>query len=128
MLRGSFALFIAFLLMTVISSAQSDAIRDTGIEGTVMVSPTRPGPIRKGSEAANVAPLPNANFIVKNDRGAIVSFATDGEGRFRVSLAPGRYAVSLAENRFPRPCGPFEVEVDAGRMTKVEWRCDTGMR
>ena len=24
--------------------------------------------------------------------------------------------------------GPFEVDVVADRMTKVEWRCDTGVR
>ena len=24
--------------------------------------------------------------------------------------------------------GPFEADVTAGQMTKVEWRCDTGMR
>jgi hypothetical protein len=24
--------------------------------------------------------------------------------------------------------GPFEVDVVADRMTKVEWRCDSGMR
>jgi hypothetical protein len=24
--------------------------------------------------------------------------------------------------------GPFDVDVAAGQMTKVEWQCDTGMR
>jgi len=129
MLRGTFALFFALLLMNAPASfAASDPDRSSGIEGTVTVSPIRPGPIRKGSEAPNVAPLPNAVFSVANEKGMVTSFTTDGEGRFRLSLKPGHYAVSLSEYRFPRPCGPFEIDVEAGKMTKVEWRCDSGMR
>ena len=129
MLRGNFALFLALFLMNgTLSSAESDAIRGTGIEGVVKVSPIRPGPIKKGSEVPDVAPLPNAIFAVANEKGTFISFRTDGEGRFRLSLSPGHYTVSLAENRFPRPCGPFEVDVESGKMTNVEWRCDSGVR
>ena len=129
MLRGSFVLFLVLVLVNGnLSSAESEAGRGTGIEGVVMVSPIRPGPIRKGSEVPNVAPLPGALFSVANEKGTVTSFTTDAEGRFRLSLGPGHYVVSLAEYRFPRPCGPYEVEVESGKMTKVEWRCDSGMR
>jgi hypothetical protein len=129
MLRGNFALFLALLLMTgTLWSGESDTGRGTGIEGVVKVSPIRPGPIKKEAELPNVAPLPNAVFSVANEKGTVTSFTTDGEGRFRLSLSPGHYVVSLAENRFPRPCGPFEIDVESGKMTKVEWRCDSGMR
>jgi Prealbumin-like fold domain len=94
----------------------------------VTVSPTRPGPIRAGSEIPNAAPLPNAVFTVRNEKGTVTSFTTDSEGRFRVSLKPGHYVILLAEHRFPRPCGPFDIDVVPGKMVKVEWRCDTGMR
>jgi hypothetical protein len=128
MLRGNFTLFLALLLMNGnLFSAESEAGRGTGIEGVVTVSPVRPGPTKKGSEVSN-APLPNAIFTVANEKGTVTSFTTDGEGRFRISLKPGHYAVSLSENRFPRPCGPFEVDVESGKMTTVEWRCDSGMR
>jgi Prealbumin-like fold domain len=93
-----------------------------------MVSPIWPGPIKKGSEKTNVAPVANAAFSVANEKGTVTSFTTDSEGRFRVSLNPGHYIVSLAENRFARPCGPFEIDVESGKMTKVEWRCDSGMQ
>ena len=121
------ALFLTLPLMSgTFSFAESEAGRDTGIEGIVKVSPIRPGPIKKGSEVLS-APLPNAIFTVANEKGVVASFTTDGEGRFRVSLSPGHYTASLAENRFPRPCGPFEIDVESGKMTKVEWRCDSGM-
>jgi hypothetical protein len=94
----------------------------------VTVSPIRPGPIRKGSESPNAAPLPNAKFRVSNDEQTVTTFTTDAEGRFEILLKPGRYVVVLAENRFPKPCGPFEITVEAGKMTDVEWRCDSGMR
>jgi hypothetical protein len=129
MLRGDFALLVALLFMSgTLSYGESDAGRGTGIEGVVMVTPIRPGPTKKDSEVPNAAPLPNAIFSVANEKGTVTSFTTDGAGRFRISLSPGHYVVSLAEYRFPRPCGPFEIDVQSGKMAKVEWRCDSGMR
>jgi uncharacterized membrane protein len=101
---------------------------NTGVTGVIMVSPIRPGPIKKGSESPVAAPLPNATFTVTRDNGSVTRFTTDAMGRFKVLLEPGHYAVLLAENRFPKPCGPFELTVEAGKMTSVEWRCDSGMR
>ena len=74
-------------------------------------------------------PLPNATFGVENNKGEVASFTTDDQGRFRASLAPGHYKVSLkgrksSIGRF----GPFEVDVVSGKMTNVQWECDSGMR
>jgi hypothetical protein len=122
-------LFLALLITYGgMSPGQTEAGGNSGIEGVITVSPTRPGPIRAGSDIPNAAPLPNAVFTVGNEKGVVTSFTTDSEGRFRVSLKPGHYVVTLAEHRFPRPCGPFEIDVESAKMTKVEWRCDTGMR
>ena len=127
--RRKVPLFLALLLtFGSVSSGQMEPDRGTGIEGVITVSPTRPGPIRAGSDVPNAAPLPNAVFTVGNEKGVVTSFTTDSEGRFRVSLKPGHYVIVLAEHRFPRPCGPFEIDVESAKMTKVEWRCDTGMR
>ena len=82
-----------------------------------MVAPNRPGPVRKGSESPNAAPLPNARFTVTSDERVITTFTTDADGRFEVSLKPGRYSVLLVENRFPKPGGPLEVSLEAGKMT-----------
>ena len=73
--------------------------------------------------------LPNATFIAQNEKGTATSFTTDDQGRFRVSLEPGHYTVSLKEKKAGiGRYGPFEVDLVEGQITKVEWRCDTGMR
>jgi hypothetical protein len=129
MLRANLALFLAFLVMNgSLASAESNSSRGSGVEGIVMVSPVWPGPIKKGSEKPNMAPVASAVFSVANEKGTVTSFTTDSEGRFRLSLSPGHYVVSLTEYRFARPCGPFEIDVESGKMTKVEWRCDSGMQ
>jgi len=74
-------------------------------------------------------PLANANFVVENNKGEVASFTTDNSGRFRAVLPPGHYKVSLkgrksSIGRF----GPFEVDVVPGKMTNVQWECDSGMR
>jgi carboxypeptidase family protein len=99
----------------------------TGIEGVIILSPTHPGPVRPGMISSK--PLPNATFVVENKDGAVASFTTDDQGKFRISLAPGHYNVSLKDKKGGiGRYGPFDVDVVGGQMTKVEWQCDTGMR
>ena len=109
------------------STAQTNSGSATGIEGVITISPSRPGPAREGM--ANSVPLAKMTFAVENKSNMVASFTTDDEGRFRVSLNPGHYTVSLKNRksgigRF----GPWDVEVVAGKMTAVEWQCDSGMR
>jgi hypothetical protein len=92
-----------------------------------MISPSHAGPAR--DDMPNSEPLANAVFEVQNEKGKVTSFTTDDQGRFRISLAPGHYTVSMQnKERRVRGCGQFDVDVIAVKMTKVEWRCDTGMR
>ena len=119
---------LLFLTMCASVTLSESKAGNTGITGVIMVSPIRPGPVKKESEFPKEAPLPNAAFTVTSDSGAVTRFTTDTMGHFKILLKPGHYAVSLAENRFPKPCGPFEVNVETGKMTDVEWRCDSGMR
>jgi len=100
---------------------------ESGIEGVIMISPARPGPIR-ADEPASV-PLASATFVVENNNGEVASFTTDEQGRFRASLPPGHYKVSLkARKSTIGHFGPFEVDVASGKMTKVQWECDSGIR
>jgi len=105
---------------------QTRAGSETGIEGVITINPARPGPIRADTP---VSPLANIAFAVENQKGEVASFSTDNDGRFRVSLAPGHYKVSRkGRTSSIGRYGPFEVDVVAGQMTKVQWQCDSGMR
>jgi hypothetical protein len=104
----------------------ASASGSSGIEGVIMVSPSRPGPIRK--DRPNAAPARDVTFAVKRADVKVAAFTTDGEGRFRVALPPGRYIVFRedAGSRIGR--WQFEAEVVAGEMIKVTWTADSGMR
>lgn len=122
------SIILGLLFMDVCAcTGQTPSGGESGIEGTITISPARPGPIRAG-EAASV-PLANATFVVENSNAEVASFTTDDKGRFRASLPPGHYKVSLkgrksSIGRF----GPFEVDVVSGKMTNVQWECDSGIR
>lgn len=118
------ATVVALFSMT--AAAETPAPRNSGIEGTIVVSPSRPGPIRKDEPA--VAPVSNTPFVVKSGNAAVARFTTDGEGRFQVALPPGRYVV--AREGAPVKIGrwQFEAEVRSGEMTKVNWTADSGLR
>src|ERR1700704_5389553 len=112
------ATLIALACMTAV--AETPAPGTSGIEGTIVVSPTRPGPIRKDEELS-VARVSNAQFVVKAGDATVKTFTTDGDGRFQVALPPGHYVV-LREEAAPRVGRwRFEADVVAGQMTKVNW-------
>ena len=107
--------------------AETTAPGTSGIEGTIVVSPARPGPIRKGEEPS-VAPVSNTQFVIKAGDATVKTFTTDGEGHFQVALPPGHYVV-LREEAAPRVGSwRFEADVIAGQITKVNWTADSGMR
>src|SRR5438552_6942645 len=117
------ATFIALFSMTVVATPPPGT---SGIEGTIVVSPTRPGPIRK-DEGPSVAPVRNAQFAVKAGDATVKTFTTDGEGRFQVALTPGHYVI-VKEGAAARS-GRWRFEADvASQMTKVNWTADSGMR
>ncbi len=119
---------LAFLMVSAcFSLGQAQPGSGTGIEGVIAVSPIHPGPTREG--VSNSGPLAKVVFTVENEKGIVTSFTTDDQGRFRVSLPPGHYTVSMKEKRHAiGRSGPFGVDVAAGKMTAVAWQCDSGMR
>jgi hypothetical protein len=100
---------------------------NSGIAGTISLSPAHGGPIREGMP--NSKPLAQIEFVVENVSGTVATFKTDDQGKFSVNLPPGHYRVSRKDyaSRVGR-FGPFEVDVTAGQMAEVEWTCDSGMR
>jgi len=120
-------MLILAVMCTSFSSGQTFSGAQTGIEGIITISPTQAGPVRDDSPGSK--PLANATFAVENEKGEVASFTTDDQGHFRTLVPPGHYKVSMkgrksSIGRF----GPFEVDVAAGKITKVEWQCDSGIR
>ena len=108
-------------------TGQTPSSEESGIERMITVSPARPGPIR-ADEPASV-PLAKATFVVENNNGQVASFTTDDQGHFWVSLPPGHYKVSLKGRKSSiGKFGPFQVDVSSGKMTNVQWECDSGIR
>jgi Carboxypeptidase regulatory-like domain len=124
-----FRIILMLLVMSgCFSSGQTQSGSGTGIEGVITFGPTQGGPIR--ADTLSSKPLANAAFVVENAKGAeVASFTTDDQGRFRVPLTPGHYTVSKeGKKQGIGHYGPFDVDVVAGRMTNVQWECDTGIR
>ena len=118
---------VGLLMCTVCLTGQTPSDSETGIEGVILVSPAQPGPAR--ADTPDSKPLANAAFVVENQKGEVTSFTTDDQGHFRKLLAPGHYKISLKGRTVGiGHFGPFEVDVVAGKMTNVQWKCDSGLR
>jgi hypothetical protein len=100
---------------------------ETGFEGSITVSPAHAGAVRPGFPSAK--PLANTTFAVSSDNGAVTEFTTNDHGGFKVSVAPGHYIVAKkGQQKSIGRYGPFDVNVVAGQITRVQWQCDSGMR
>src|SRR3982751_6865542 len=94
MIRAHISIIGAMLiaLFSMIAVAETPPASPSGIEGTIVVSPIRPGPIRKDEERS-IAPVRHAQFAIKAGDATVKTFATDSEGRFQVALPPGHYVI-----------------------------------
>ena len=124
--RGAVRLAVSLLFASPLMAQTPSPTPNTGIEGVIHVSPAQGGPVRQGAPSS--APVGNVAFAVQKGDENVASFTTDDEGRFRISLPPGRYTITRLNYpvRIGRWC--FKAEVVAGEITKVEWVADSGMR
>jgi len=123
--RSAVVLFALIPLMTMAETPSGSPL-SSGIEGVILVSPSRPGPIRKDQPSA--APAPNVTFVVMRADEKITSLTTDSEGRFRVSLPPGHYTILRDDPGAKIGRWHFEADVKPGEVTSVRWTADSGMR
>jgi hypothetical protein len=107
----------AFLFLATAGSAAT-----SGLRGVVMRGPTQPVCV-----AGRTCSAPAANVKITFRRGSVVrTVTTDGQGRYRISLAPGTQSVSIAGTRFGFQ--PRTVVVPAGRVGVRNFSIDTGIR
>jgi len=97
----------------------------SGIRGLVLRGPTQPvctvGVPCEEPAAGAVLAITRAGRIVARER-------TDAAGRFRVSLAPGRYTVITTGARIGQMAPSTTALVPRGRYVRVTLRIDTGIR
>ena len=101
---------------------------ETGITGTVGLSPARPGPQRAGE--SGTAAYPGARVRLCDASGAVVALATaNADGRYRILAPEGSYEVRVDTQGAVLPrCKAVTTEVRSGQMATVDIICDSGMR
>ncbi len=120
-------ILFSLLLLPVLALAQSSPAPTSGVQGLILIGPVTGGPTRQGTPDAKA--LPETEFVVKQGDRVVTSFRTDKDGHFKVSLGPGHFSVMRKEGAGAVGFyGPFEVEVEKGKMENVEWKCDSGLR
>jgi hypothetical protein len=101
---------------------------ESGIEGIVLLGPACPGPERPDRPCPEV-PY-NGSLVIKrvSDQQNVAQTDTGENGRFRVSLPPGKYFIVNAPGpAYPRIHSP-EIIVRRNRFSTVNIHADTGMR
>lgn len=131
MQKTALALLIAVLALGAAPSARALAspASESGVTGTVLMSPVCP--VAHNPPLPQCAPRPyQATITVKTADGKeeVTHFTSDSDGRFKITLEPGKYLL-VPVNGKPYPRGaPQTVSVRAGKFTAVTVMYDTGMR
>jgi hypothetical protein len=97
----------------------------SGLRGIVLRGPTQPV-CREGVPCEG----PAANVALRFSKaGRVVARATTGpKGWYRVLLAPGRYAVSTERRTIGVGLTPRVAIVPRGRVARLDFDLDTGIR
>jgi hypothetical protein len=114
------------ILLLATWSFHSPAPRESGIEGQVLIGPMCPV-AQQGQECPD-RPYQATLAVNSPNGGMIAQFQTDGQGHFRLPLAPGEYILHPES-----PNGmPFAVDqtivVGAGQYTQIVVNYDSGIR
>jgi hypothetical protein len=103
---------------------------DSGMEGRVMVGPTCPVERNPPDPACADRPL-QTNLSVRTPdlKRRVKDFASDKQGWFKVSVAPGEYVIRNADQARMYPtCSAGPITVKANNYTQVRVECDSGIR
>ena len=97
-----------------------------GLHGTVLIDPARPV-CMVGKSCS--APDKHDVLVFRHTGRRPVTARTDDRGRYRVTLAPGRYSVSAPRrSKIGRGLLPKTVVVARGRYARVNFTIDIGIR
>jgi len=100
----------------------------SGISGTVSTAPTCP--VERYPPDPSCAPrrLAGARVTASRHHKRVATTRSDSKGRFRLTLAPGRYLVRASMGcTLPRPESRV-VTVTRGKVARVQLVLDSGIR
>lgn len=103
------------------SAAKSDA----GITGRVLIGPTCP--VQLPGESCQQPYAAKIRVLGAARQRLATTFRSGTDGRFRVSLSPGRYVLTSVKAGLPR-LAPRSVTVRRGTFSKLTLLFDTGIR
>jgi hypothetical protein len=110
----------ALLALAFVPSGQS------GLYGRVVISPARPVCV---VDQPCTAPDRNDLLAFWRSVRRVATIRTDDKGSYRVSLAPGRYRVTVPRRgRLGSGLTPSAVVVPTGRLAHVNFDLDIGIR
>jgi hypothetical protein len=117
---------LAALAVLVAASSASATTSSSGLRGLVTRGPIVPVCT---VELPCDAPAKNVTLVFARNGRIVRRATTNDQGRYRVRLAPGLYAVRLqVKQQIGRGLEPERARVVANRFRRVDFSIDTGIR
>jgi len=111
-------------------SRRTQASSESGIEGIVLIGPTRPV-VRVGDDTPDEVPIATQLQVVRApDGGEVARLESGQDGKFRIALPPGEYVVRQAQEpgrRYPI-AAEVPVQVHSGKYSSITLHLDSGLR
>jgi hypothetical protein len=129
-MRATHRLLLATVLVGVTACTRG-GVAAVDVAGLVVAGPVCPVETVPADPSCAPRPVPGAEIAVRDASGNVVARAsTDGDGGFRLSLAPGVYQLEPQPVEGLMGTGePFELVVEAGEpIADLRVVYDTGIR
>jgi hypothetical protein len=97
----------------------------TGLRGKVMRGPTQP--VCRVNEPCE-EPARGVRLVFSRSGKVVARATTNQKGWYRVTLRPGRYAVSTQNPRVSKNLSPRSATVPTASVRRVDFDIDTGIR
>jgi hypothetical protein len=119
------AVGIAVLGALALGCGSAGGATATGLRGKVMRGPTQP--VCQINEPCE-EPARGVRLVFYRSGMVVARATTNQKGWYRVTLRPGRYAVSTANPQVARRFTPKSATVPKASVRRVDFDIDTGLR
>jgi hypothetical protein len=119
------AVGIAVLGALALGCGSAGGATATGLKGKVMRGPTQP--VCQINEPCE-EPARGVRLVFSRAGKVVARATTDKKGWYRVTLRPGRYAVTTQNPRVGRNLTPKSATAARDRVKRVDFDIDTGIR